>query len=188
MHLWIISIALISLVFADVDSSQPNPNDIGPKADYEVPEIKPKEDRLKGSNYQKDANSFSYKKIIDPDKTTEEEDKKMMEFIDAWAGLVPQITSPIFNYEVSAGGILYFYEDIVTVPQTIRGAYSVPDASTKSLTITITDPNNVVVFLKTDVRDLIFYPTVKVPGKYTIEISNSNVILSIILSILQARK
>eukprot|EP00826_Nyctotherus_ovalis_P059482 TRINITY_DN8275_c0_g1_i2.p2 TRINITY_DN8275_c0_g1~~TRINITY_DN8275_c0_g1_i2.p2 ORF type:complete len:114 (+),score=25.44 TRINITY_DN8275_c0_g1_i2:100-441(+) len=106
---------------------------------------------------------------------SEEDDKLMMEFMTAWSDHVSTINGPVFNFEIAAGGTFRFYQNITQVPQKLNGVYSVPEAGAKSITLTVMDPNGGPVLVKTGARDLLFYPVVKIPGRYVIEITNNNV-------------
>lgn len=132
-------------------------------------------------NYEKDEYSYSHKNVVGADKQTPEDDKAMLDFFEAWAMHASKMASPIVTLEIPAGGLLTFYVNVVKVPQVIRGLYSVSEDAAKSITLTILDPFGGLSFIKSDARDLLFYPAANLPGIYTVQMKNTNVKLYVIV-------
>eukprot|EP00826_Nyctotherus_ovalis_P040337 TRINITY_DN3970_c0_g1_i10.p1 TRINITY_DN3970_c0_g1~~TRINITY_DN3970_c0_g1_i10.p1 ORF type:complete len:378 (+),score=74.90 TRINITY_DN3970_c0_g1_i10:644-1777(+) len=165
----------------------PTQDDGNKEAPGEVPEdititpkapenIKPRPDLepLSTEQYERDAISYSHKGSGNTWNQSPEEEKAMIDFINAWAEHAAGMNSPIVNFEVPGGGVLEFYVNIAKTPQVLRGLYSVSESGAKSIAFTLTDPQNKIIFLRNNIRDLLFYPTVNLTGKYKIEFRNKN--------------
>jgi hypothetical protein len=133
-----------------------------------------------GDSFERDGISYAFKGAGDVWRTTEENEKYMLSYLTAWADHVSTMNSVMLNYEINAGSTITFYEDIKKVPQKLKGVYSVPGEKTTSVMLTITDPYNNVIMIKSGAKDMIFYPELKIPGRYTLQLKNNNVILPFI--------
>jgi len=146
------------------------------KKEIQQEETIKEEVEIERDKFEKDDNSYAFKGTGDVWRLTEENERSMLDYLTAWANHISRINSLTLNYELTAGSTLTFYEDIKKVPQRLNGVYSAPGEKANSILITIMDPYKNIILLKSGVKDLIFYPELKTPGRYTIQLINNNVI------------
>lgn len=158
------------------DDSRDPPEDttITPKAPEDT-KPRPTPEPLSTENYNRDSISYSHKGPDNAWSQSPEEERTMIDFINSWADHAAAMNSPIVNFEVPGGGVLEFYVNVAKSPVVIRGLYSVSEAAANSISFAFTDPLNQVILLRSNIRDLLFYPTVNLTGKYKIEFKNKNV-------------
>ena len=91
-------------------------------------------------------------------------------------------SSQMFTFELKAGGTAIFYEDVLSVPQMIRGTYSISTNKDNKIIFTIIGPRkSEVVLTKEYEKEVIFHPNATYPGRYKLKFENHNVIFSHII-------
>lgn len=87
----------------------------------------------------------------------------------------------MLNFEVYAGGKSIFNEKVEKVPMLFRGVYAVAADDSYQLAFNMYDPSGKVIVSKKRFKDAIIYVQLNKTGTYTLEFSNNNVILHLIV-------
>ena len=83
------------------------------------------------------------------------------------------VPADLITFEISGRAEEEFFEEIMTVPSFIRGAYFVSSSESQDIDITILDPLKNVVYQKAKRKEGIFYFDAKRRGTYSFIFKNS---------------